>query len=138
VQGVLTLWWLAGALLIGLALPLAAIMLVLDHRRHRHWPSTGLAIVWCLLAVSVVGVSGGNLSPPLFGVPLVLLYAVAWAKKPTLAAIGVTMSYVLALLVLLAVFRGSSEVRWAFVLAWAASAVALAIWRTRRPAHTVS
>ena len=85
-DGALTLYWLAGALLIGLALPLAAIMLVIDHRRHHHWPSTGLAVVWCLLAVSVVGVSTGSMSPPMFGVPLVLLYAAAWTKKPVLAA----------------------------------------------------
>jgi len=137
-EGAWTLWWLAGAVLIGLALPLAAIMLVLDHRRHRHWPSTGLAIVWCLLAVSVVGVPGGNLSPPLFGVPLVLLYAAAWTKKPALAAIGVTVSYVITVLVLLAGLRGSSEVRWAFLLAWTASALVLVVWRTRRPALTVS
>src|SRR5688572_3327677 len=120
-------------MLIGLALPLAAIMLFVDHRRHRHWPSTGLAMVWCVLAVSVVGVSAGNLSPPLFGVPLVLLYAAAWTNKPALAAIGVTGSYVVAMLVLLSVLRGSSEVRWPFLLAWMVSAVALVVWRTRRP-----
>jgi len=134
--GALTLWWVAGAALIGLALPLAAIMLVIDHRRHHHWPSTGLALVWCLLAVSVVGVSDGNLSPPLFGVPLVLLYAAAWTKKPALAAIGVSTSYVITVLVLVGMLRGSSEVRWGFLLAWMVSAVALVVWRTRRPTPT--
>ena len=140
VEDALTLWWLAGAVLIGLALPLAAIMLVIDHRRHHHWPSTGLAMVWCLLAVSVIGVSTGNMSPPLFGVPLVLLYAAAWTNKPVLAGIGVTGSYITTMLVLFTLLRGSSEVRWAFLLAWMVSAVTLVVWRRRRPtpAPTVS
>ena len=133
VDDALTLWWLAGAVLIGLALPLAAIMLCIDHRRHRHWPSTGLAVVWCLLAASVIGVSGGSMSPQLFGVPLVLLYAAAWTHKPVPASIGVTASYLTTILVLFALLRGSSGVRWAFLLPWMISAVALVVWRRRRP-----
>ena len=138
VDDALTLWWLAGALLIGLALPLAAIMVVVDHRRHHHWPSTGLAVVWCLLAVSVIGVSTGNMSPPLFGVPLVLLYAAAWTNKAVLASIGVTASYVITVLVLVALLRDSNEVRWAFVVAWMVSAVAFVVWRKRRPGQVAN
>ena len=133
VEDAMTLSWLAGAVLIGLALPLAAIMLVVDHRRHRHWPSTGLAVVWCVLAASVIGVSAGSMSPPLFGVPLVLLYAAAWTHKPVPASIGVTASYITTMLVLFALLRGSSDVRWVFLSAWMVSAVALVVWRRRRP-----
>ena len=53
-ERVWTLWWLAGAVLIGVAVPLAVVMVAVDHRRHRHWPSTALAAVWCVLA------AGGN------------------------------------------------------------------------------
>ena len=41
-----TLWWLAGAMLIGIAVPLAAIMIVIDHRRHRSWPLSLLTFVF--------------------------------------------------------------------------------------------
>ena len=134
-EQVRTLWWLAGALLIGLALPLAAIMVAVDHRRHRHWASTALATVWCVLAAGVIGVHQGNLSPPLFGLPLVLLYAVAWAHNRVLVVASVAASYMIALVVIIAAARGGSEIHWLFVIAWALSLGALVLWRAGRPSR---
>ena len=131
-----TLWWLAGAVLIGIAVPLAAIMVVMDHRRHRYWPRTGLAILWCVLALGIVGASQGNMSPPLFGVPLVLLYTLAWTQKKALFAIGVTSAYCLGVLVVILVARQRpSDVNWWFLLPWLVSLLVVVFWHARRPAE---
>ncbi len=132
-EQVRTLWWQGGAALIGVALPLAVVMVAVDHRRHRHWPSTALAAVWCALAAGVIGVHQGNLSPPLFGIPLVLLYAFAWAHNRVLVVAGVTASYASALVVIVAAALGGSEIHWLFGIAWALSLGALVLWRARRP-----
>ena len=129
-----TLWWLAGAVLIGIAVPLAAIRVVIDHRRHRYWPRTGLAILWCVLALGIVGALQGNMSPPLFGVPLVLLYSLAWTHKNALFAIGVTSAYSLGVLVvILAARQRPGDVNWWFLLAWLVSLVVVVFWHARRP-----
>ena len=129
-----TLWWLAGAMLIGIAVPLAAIMVFIDHRRHRYWPRTGLAILWCALALGIIGAFQGNLSPPLFGVPLVLLYTLAWSNKKTLFAIGVASAYCLGVLVVIWAARQESlELNWWFLLAWPLSLLVLVFWHARRP-----
>ena len=129
-----TLWWLAGAVTIGLALPVAAVMVAVDHRRHRHWPSTALAALWSVLAASVLGVLQGDMSPPLFGVPLVVLYAAALTQRKVHFAIGVTVSYCLSVLVVIfAVVRQPTRIGWWFVAAWSLSLVLLILWRVRRP-----
>jgi hypothetical protein len=128
--------WLAGAALIGIALPLAAVMVAIDHRRHRDWLSTCLAATWCVLAAAVVGVQQGNMSPPLFGVPLVLLYAVAWTPRKAVFTFGVAGSYCLSACTLYFATRRPSDLHWGFLLAWLASLVALVAWRARRPSGT--
>ena len=127
-------WWLGGAILLSIAVPLAAIMVVNDHRRHRHWPRTGLAILWCVLALGIVGAVQGNLSPPLFGVPLVLLYGFAWTHRKSSFAIGVAGAYCLGILVVIwAARQRPGDVNWWFLLAWLASLSVLILWHQRRP-----
>jgi hypothetical protein len=132
-EQVRTLWWLGGSVLIGLALPLAAVMVAVDHRRHRHSASTAFAAVWCALAAGVIGVHQGNLSPPLFGIPLFLLYAVAWTPNRVLVVVGVTASYMSALVVIVAAALEGSEIHWPFGIAWVLSLGALVLWRAGRP-----
>ena len=133
-----TLWWLVGAMLIGIAVPLAAMMVVMDHRRHHYWPRTGLAILWCALALGIIGALQGNLSPPLFGVPLVLLYAFAWTHKKALFAIGVASAYCLGVFVVIwAAGQRRSELNWWFLLAWPVSLLVLVFWHARRPSTAV-
>jgi len=128
------LYWLAGATRIGLALPLAAVAVTIDHRRHRCWSSTRLAIAWCILALGIVLTLQGHLSPPWFGVPLALLYALAWSPKRVLFTLCVCGYYCLTGLVIVVAARTQpGDVRWWFLLFWPASFVALSLWRTRRP-----
>ena len=137
-QRLLQGWWLVGAMFIGLALPLAAIMVAIDHRRHRDWPTTGLAVLWCVLALGCVGVVQGNLSPPLFGVPLVLLYTFAWTRSRTVFTLGVLGAYGLSAWIVIHVARQQpGEVQWLFLVAWLASLAALVFWHTRRPSAAV-
>lgn len=132
----LRFWWLAGTVLIWIAAPLALIMIIMDHRRHRHWPSTGLAMVWCVLALAFVGAVAGTLSPPLFGVPLVLLYSLAWSHERKWFVGGVTTAYCLGVLVVIwGVIRRPEAVGWPYVLAWPASLVVLLFWHRQRPAR---
>jgi len=128
------LYWLSEAILIGLALPAAAIGVTIDHRRHRHWPSTRLAMVWCLLALAIVGTLQGSLSPPLFGLALALLYALAWSRSRLLFTVGVAGYYCLtALVVIVAARTHPGDVNWWLLLSWPTSFAALIFWRTGRP-----
>ncbi len=68
-----TYWWLVGAKVFfsGPWFPIFQIfMIVRDHRQHRDWRSSLLAVVWPLLCVSMIYVLQGSMDPPLFGVPL--------------------------------------------------------------------
>ncbi|MCC6316537.1 MAG: hypothetical protein IT361_02510 [Gemmatimonadaceae bacterium] len=132
-ENLLSFWWLAGAILIGLAVPLAAVMIVIDHRRHRSWPNTGLAVLWCALTLAIAGIVRGNLSPPLFGVPLVLLLSLGWSRRKSWFVAGVTTGYCLvAAVVIVVAFRRPNDVNGWLLLAAPTSLIALTLWRTRR------
>lgn len=131
-----TLWWIAGAGVLLFAWPVLVVgylaMTVIDHRRHRSWRTTGLAITWPFLCVAMVGVLQGNMSPPLFGVPVLLLFSLAWMKTKGLFTVGVLAYYGLSAVVLATVGLRGGEIHWWFFVFWPVSFAFLIFWRTAR------
>jgi hypothetical protein len=129
-------WWLAGAGILLFVWPVLVVghlaMIVIDHRRYRDWRSTGLAILWPFLCVPMVGVLQGNLSPPLFGIPIALLFVLVWMRDKNLFIVGVASYYCLSALVVLFAVIGKTETNWLFVVFWPLSLVSLILWRRER------
>jgi hypothetical protein len=105
---------------------------LLDHRRHRDGTVTLLAVVWPIAAVAVAGTVPGNLSPPLFGVPILLLLATSWMEARGGFLFGVVAFYVLSSVVTIATFRSVGTLNWWFLAFWPLSFLVLMTWRSRR------
>ena len=134
-----TLWRIAGAVALG-AWPAVAVghivMTVKDHRLRRDWRMTGLAIAWPVCCVAEVGAVQGNMSPPLFGVPLLLLFLLVWRKPAGLFTAGVVAYYGLSSALVLYFLGGESEYnRWWFLAFWPISLALLILWRRTRMAE---
>jgi hypothetical protein len=131
-----TLWWIAGAGVLLFAWPILVVghlaMTIIDHRRHRSWGTTALAITWPFLCVAMIGVLQGNRSPPLFGVPLLLLFALVWMKTKGLFIGGVLAYYGLSAVVLGTVGLRGGEIHWWFLVFWPVSLAFLISWRMAR------
>jgi len=131
-------YWLAGAGILLFLWPVFMIghltMTILDHRRHHDALATVLAIAWPVLCTGMIGALDGNLSPPLFGVPLLLVLSAAWMKQDRSFTIGVWLFFLLstAIVVSFAVSPPEGDVRWPFLLLWPLALAALLTWRRRR------
>lgn len=131
-----TLWWIAGAGVLLFVWPVLVVghlaMIVIDHRRHRSWRTTALAITWPFLCVAMIGALQGNRSPPLFGVPLLLLFSLVWMRTKSLFTLGVLAYYGLSAFVLANVGLRGGEIHWWFLVFWPVSFAFLLFWRTAR------
>ena len=99
-----TYWWLIGAKVFfsGPWFPIFQIvMIVRDHRQHRDWRSTILAVVWPLMCVSMIYVLQGSMDPPLFGIPLAILFLTAWWRNMWVFMPGVVLYYATSAVVLI-------------------------------------
>jgi membrane protein implicated in regulation of membrane protease activity len=79
----------------------------------------------------MVGVLQGNLAPPLFGVPIAVLFVLAWMRSKNLFIVGVASYYCLSTLVVLVAVRGG-EMNWLFLVFWPLSLASLILWRRAR------
>ncbi len=126
-------WWLVGAGILLFLWPVLVVgdlaMIVIDHRRHRDWHSTGLAIVWPFLCVPMVFVLQGNMSPPFFGIPIAALFLFVWMRSKNLFVLGVASYYCLSALVVLFAVSSDSEMHWLYLWFWPLSLVSLILWR---------
>ena len=128
-------WWLigAGVLIAGSVIAIFhVVMVVVDHRRHRKWSSTLLAIVWPIISVLMIGVLQGNMDPPLFGIPLFVLFSMAWRKDKRSFWAGLVLFYALCAMVLGVATSNCSQIHWPFLWLWPASAGSLILWRCIR------
>ena len=132
-------WWTIGAGVLLFLFPLflvgQVILTVRDHRRHHDWKVTGLAVAWPILCISMTAVLGGNMSPPLFGIPLLLVFSMSWMLASRTFAFGVGSFFVLSALVVIASALsddGGGHVRWGYLLLWPLALSALLYWRTER------
>lgn len=133
-----TLWWIAGAAALATWPAIAVghiVMTVKDHRLRRDWRMTGLAIAWPVCCVAMVGALQGNMSPPLFGVPILVLFLLVWRKPTGLFTSGVVAYYGLSALVLAAAGRRSEGIHWWFLAFWPISLALLILWRKTRMAE---
>jgi hypothetical protein len=130
------LWWFAGASILTFVGPMFYVghlfMIVIDHRRHWNWHSTVLAIIWPILCVAMVGVLQTNMSPPLFGIPILFLFSMAWIRNKWLFTSGVASYYCLSTLVLISAVISRTEIHWWFLVFWPISFVVLILWRKAR------
>ena len=130
-----TYWWLIGAKVF-FSGPWFAIfqivMIVRDHRQHRDWRSTILAVVWPLICVSMIYVLQGSMDPPLFGIPLAVLFLTAWWKKMWVFMPGVCLYYAMSAAVLVISAKQGAAIHWPFLLLWPVSFVLLFMWRYLR------
>ena len=132
-------WWTLGAGVLLFLWPLFlvghVILTVRDHRRHHDWKVTGLAVAWPILCVAMTGVLGGNMSPPLFGIPLLLVFSMAWMLASRTFAFGVVSFFALSALVVVVSVVGNEgpvDVRWGLFLLWPLALAALLYWRAER------
>ena len=99
-----TYWWLIGAKVF-FSGPWFAIfqivMIVRDHRQHRDWRSSLLAVIWPLMCVSMIYVLQGSMDPPLFGIPLAILFLTAWWRNMWVFMPGVVLFYTASAVVLI-------------------------------------
>ncbi len=105
---------------------------VWDHRQHRDWRSTILAFVWPLICVSMIYVLQGSMDPPLFGIPLVVLFLTAWWRNMWVFMPGIVLYYVTSAVVLILSIQQGSPIHWSFLLLWPLSFALLFIWRYLR------
>ena len=128
-------WWLIGA---GIFIGGAAItifhlvMIIVDHRRHRKWQSTLLAIAWPIMCIPMIGVLQGNMDPPLFGIPILILFSTVWWKDKRIYFAGLALFYTLCAMVLFVAASNGSRVHWPFLLLWPVSAATIIYWRSKR------
>jgi len=108
------------------------VMIVRDHRLHRDWRSTILAIAWPLLCISMIYVLQGKADPPLFGIPLAILFATAWWRNMWVFMTGISLYYLMSAAVLALSARNGAEVHWPFLLLWPLSFALLFMWRYLR------
>ena len=130
-------WWLIGAGLL-LVSPFFVIghvvRAVMDHRRHGDGLVTLLAIVWPFTCIAMAGTLAGSLSPPLFGVPIALLLAMAWIEAREAFFLGVAVFYTLCAIVVTASLLSHGSVNPWFLAFWPLSFLILVTWRVRRQA----
>ena len=130
-----TYWWLIGAKVF-FSGPWFAIfqigMMIGDHKKHGDWRSTILAVVWPLICVSMIYVLQGSMDPPLFGIPLAILFLTAWWRNMWVFMPGVVLYYATSAGVLIISARQGSQVHWPFLLLWPISFVLLFLWRYLR------
>ena len=128
-------WWLIGAKVF-FSGPWFAIfqiiMIVWDHRQHRDWRSSLLAIIWPLMCVSMIYVLQGSMDPPLFGIPLAILFLTAWWRNMWVFMPGVALYYAASAMVLIVSAKNGSTVHWPFLLLWPLSFALLFMWRYLR------
>jgi hypothetical protein len=128
-------WWLIGAGLL-LVSPFFLIghvvRAVMDHRRHRDGLVTLLAIVWPVTCIAMAGTLAGSLSPPLFGVPIALLLAMAWVEAKGAFLFGVIAFYGACAIVVAASLWNDGSVNPWFAAFWPLSFLVLTMWRIRR------
>jgi len=137
-----TYWWLIGATVFFSGPWFSIFQIVMtvgDHRRHKDWRSTILAIVWPLICMSMIFVLQGHRDPPLFGIPLILLFLLVWWRNMWAFMTGVVLYYILSAAVLVVSVRGGSTVHWPFLMLWPISFGLLFLWRYfRMRAHFIA
>ena len=77
----------------------------------------------------MVGVIQTNMSPPMFGVTILLLLSPAWMRSRGLFTVGVLAYYGLSALVLVAAGLRSVRIHWWFLVFWPVSFAVLIFWR---------
>ena len=108
------------------------VMIIVDHRRHRNWHSTGLAIAWPIISIPMIGVLQGNMDPPLFGIPLLILFSTVWWKDRRIYLAGLLLFYALCVMVLGVAWSNGSRIHWPFILLWPVSVALIIYWRFTR------
>ena len=132
-------WWMLGAGVLLFMMPMFAIghliLTARDHRRHHAWKVTGLALAWPILCVAMIGVLGGNMSPPLFGIPLAIVFTMSWLMPKRHFMFGVGSFFSLCILIVVSFAlsdEGKGQVQWGYLLFWPLALAALLTWRIER------